>query len=130
MSRAAQARTKVGSTLIGLTFEGSSHESLGRGCLPSEWAPHILKPAYDERPVYAKEKSGVTVAMAMTEKQGGSDLRATITTAAPVPQLCLVGYIDATLGEHILDVSVAQSEAKIEPDGLLDDDARKAVASI
>ena len=77
MSRAAQARTKVGSTLIGLTFEGSSHESLGRGCLPSEWAPHILKPAYDERPVYAKEKSGVTVAMAMTEKQ----------TAAPVPQL-------------------------------------------
>ncbi|MFY9737391.1 MAG: hypothetical protein WAL02_20070 [Rhodoplanes sp.] len=87
MSRAAQARTKVGSTLIGLTFEGSSHESLGRGCLPSEWAPHILKPAYDERPVYAKEKSGVTVAMAMTEKQGGSDLRATITTAAPVPQL-------------------------------------------
>ena len=71
-SRAAQARTKVGSTLIGLTFEGSSHESLGRGCLPSEWAPHILKPAYDERPVYAKEKSGVTVAMAMTEKQGGS----------------------------------------------------------
>ena len=69
MSRAAQARTKVGSTLIGLTFEGSSHESLGRGCLPSEWAPHILKPAYDERPVYAKEKSEVTVAMAMTEKQ-------------------------------------------------------------
>ena len=87
MSRAAQARTKVGSTLIGLTFEGSSHESLGRGCLPSEWAPHILKPAYDERPVYAKEKSGVTVAMAMTEKQGGSGLRATITTAASVPQL-------------------------------------------
>ena len=41
----------------------------------------------------------------------------------------LVGYIDATLGEHILDVSVDQSEAKIEPEGLLDDDARKAVAS-
>src|SRR5436305_2073315 len=39
----------------------------------------------------------------------------------------LVGNIDATLGEHILDVTVAQSEAKIEPDGLLDDDARKAV---
>lgn len=42
----------------------------------------------------------------------------------------LVGHIDATLGEHILDVTVAQSEAKIEPDGLLDDDARKAVAAI
>src|SRR5450631_1302463 len=41
----------------------------------------------------------------------------------------LVGHIDATLGEHILDVAVAQSEAEIEPDGLLDDDARKAVAA-
>ena len=37
--------------------------------------------------------------------------------------------IDATLGEHILDVAVAQSEAEIEPDGLLDDDAWKAVAA-
>jgi hypothetical protein len=36
----------------------------------------------------------------------------------------LVGNIDATLGEHILDVTVAQSEAEVEPDGLLDDDAR------
>ena len=32
---------------------------------------------------------------------------------------------DATLGEHILDVAVAQSEAEIEPDRLLDDDAGK-----
>ena len=43
---------------------------------------------------------------------------------------CLVGHIDAPLGEHILDVAVAQSEAEIEPDGLLDDDARKAVAAV
>ena len=42
----------------------------------------------------------------------------------------LVGHIDATLGEHILDVAVAQSEAEIKPDGLLDDDARKAVAAV
>src|SRR6476660_5862934 len=42
----------------------------------------------------------------------------------------LVGHIDATLGEHILDVAVAQSEAEIEPDGLLDDDARKAMAAV
>lgn len=51
--------------------------------LLEEWSPHILKAAYDNRPIYAKEKSGVTVGMAMTEKQGGSDLRATITTARP-----------------------------------------------
>ena len=51
--------------------------------LLDEWSPHILKAAYDDRPIYAKEKAGVTVGMAMTEKQGGSDLRATITTARP-----------------------------------------------
>ena len=42
----------------------------------------------------------------------------------------LVGHINATLGEHILDVAVAQSEAEIQPDGLLYDDAWKAVAAI
>jgi hypothetical protein len=36
----------------------------------------------------------------------------------------LVGHIDATLGEHILDVAVAQTEAEIEPNGLLNDDER------
>jgi len=47
------------------------------------WTPLILKPAYDPRPIHAKSKSGVTIGMAMTEKQGGSDLRATVTTARP-----------------------------------------------
>jgi hypothetical protein len=42
----------------------------------------------------------------------------------------LVGHVDATLGQHILDVAVAQSEAEIEPDGLLDNDARIAVAVV
>jgi putative acyl-CoA dehydrogenase len=51
--------------------------------LLSEWGPLINRPAYDARPVYAKEKTGVTVGMAMTEKQGGSDLRATMTAARP-----------------------------------------------
>jgi putative acyl-CoA dehydrogenase len=51
--------------------------------LLQEWQDRILAPVYDPRPVHAREKSGVTVGMAMTEKQGGSDLRATMTTAAP-----------------------------------------------
>ncbi len=51
--------------------------------LLGEWAPLINRPAYDARPIHAKEKTGVTVGMAMTEKQGGSDLRATMTTARP-----------------------------------------------
>jgi putative acyl-CoA dehydrogenase len=49
--------------------------------LLAKWGPLIKRPAYDPRPVYAKEKTGVTVGMAMTEKQGGSDLRANTTTA-------------------------------------------------
>src|SRR5689334_12365510 len=51
--------------------------------LLAEWEPLINRSAYDPRPVYAKEKAGVTVGMAMTEKQGGSNLRATITTPRP-----------------------------------------------
>ena len=38
--------------------------------------------------------------------------------------------VDTSLGKHILDVAVAQSEAEIEPDGLLDDDARTAVTVV
>ncbi len=49
----------------------------------AEWAPSINRPAYDPRPLYAKNKIALTVGMAMTEKQGGSDLRATMTTARP-----------------------------------------------
>ena len=42
----------------------------------------------------------------------------------------LVGHVDTTLGKHVLDVAVAQGEAEIEPEGLLDDDARIAVAVV
>jgi putative acyl-CoA dehydrogenase len=48
-----------------------------------EWAPLINSPKYDSRPIYSKEKAGVTIGMAMTEKQGGSDLRANTTIARP-----------------------------------------------
>ena len=51
--------------------------------LHAEWAPLINSPTYDPCAAYAGDKKGVTVGMAMTEKQGGSDLRATITSARP-----------------------------------------------
>ena len=51
--------------------------------LHAEWAPLINRSTYDPRPVYAKDKAGATIGMAMTEKQGGSDLRATTTKARP-----------------------------------------------
>lgn len=47
------------------------------------WEPMILRAAYDPRALPAEEKSGITVGMAMTEKQGGSDLRQVQTQAKP-----------------------------------------------
>jgi putative acyl-CoA dehydrogenase len=44
----------------------------------------ILSPLYDPRPVPPARKAALTVAMAMTEKQGGSDLRQTSTEATPL----------------------------------------------
>ncbi len=45
------------------------------------WEPKILSPAYDSKFAPAEEKAGVLVGMGMTEKQGGSDVRANITWA-------------------------------------------------
>ena len=43
--------------------------------LAAEWRPKVLADAYDPRPEPMSSKGGVTIGMAMTEKQGGSDLR-------------------------------------------------------
>lgn len=52
--------------------------------LAREWEPRILSSSYDPRFAPPEEKSGVLVGMAMTEKQGGSDVRANITRAERV----------------------------------------------
>ncbi len=46
-----------------------------------QWLPQILTRAYDASSRPAAEKQGVTIGMAMTEKQGGSDVRANTTRA-------------------------------------------------
>ena len=51
--------------------------------LAKEWTPRILSTEYDPRFVPAKEKTGAIFGMAMTEKQGGSDVRANTTRARP-----------------------------------------------
>ena len=45
------------------------------------WLPKILANAYDPRNVPYAEKAALTIGMGMTEKQGGSDVRANTTTA-------------------------------------------------
>lgn len=49
----------------------------------AEWTPRILASRYDPSSRPAAQKSGVTIGMAMTEKQGGSDVRANTTYASP-----------------------------------------------
>jgi putative acyl-CoA dehydrogenase len=48
-----------------------------------EWEAKILANAYDPRPLPMARKPGVTIGMALTEKQGGSDLRTVQSTATP-----------------------------------------------
>ena len=52
--------------------------------LARDWEPGVTARVYDPRDVPMTEKAGLTLGMAMTEKQGGSDVRANSTTAAPV----------------------------------------------
>jgi putative acyl-CoA dehydrogenase len=49
--------------------------------LAAEWEPRILSSTYDPRFAPAQKKSGVLLGMGMTEKQGGSDVRANTTVA-------------------------------------------------
>jgi putative acyl-CoA dehydrogenase len=52
--------------------------------LAATWLPKITARIYDPRNVPADQKQGLTIGMAMTEKQGGSDVRANTTRAVPV----------------------------------------------
>jgi len=49
--------------------------------LAAEWEPKLTAAAYDPRPLPIASKTGATIGMAMTEKQGGSDLRSNSTVA-------------------------------------------------
>ena len=52
--------------------------------LADEWEPRLTSTSYDPRLVNAADKSGALCGMAMTEKQGGSDVRANMTVARPL----------------------------------------------
>jgi putative acyl-CoA dehydrogenase len=52
--------------------------------LARDWLPRVLATTYDARSVPAWDKAGNTIGMGMTEKQGGSDVRANSTRAKPV----------------------------------------------
>ena len=49
--------------------------------LVRDWLPHLMTRAYDPRDIPIEHKRGALIGMGMTEKQGGSDVRANTTRA-------------------------------------------------
>lgn len=77
------AQTEVGQ-LCPLAMTYSSVPSLrAEPSLLREWEPRIVSMRYDPACRPASAKSGALIGMAMTEKQGGSDVRANATRAIP-----------------------------------------------
>lgn len=62
--------------------------------LADAWLPRIYSLDYDRRFLPATQKRGVTLGMGLTEKQGGSDVRANTTRAEPVTgrEYSIVGH--------------------------------------
>ena len=52
--------------------------------IAAQWVPKIMACQYDHRNVPVAHKQAVTIGMAMTEKQGGSDVRANTVRAHPL----------------------------------------------
>ena len=55
----------------------------GTPAVGDTWIPKLLSTEYDPRDIPVGEKTGATVGMFMTEKQGGSDVRTNATRAVP-----------------------------------------------
>ena len=68
-----------------LTMTHAAVPVLRREPALAAWADKAVEPRYDGRDVPMADKPGITLGMGMTEKQGGSDVRANATTATPLP---------------------------------------------
>jgi putative acyl-CoA dehydrogenase len=53
--------------------------------IADQWLPKILSRRYDPRSLPIGQKEGALIGMGMTEKQGGTDVRANTTRAEPLP---------------------------------------------
>jgi putative acyl-CoA dehydrogenase len=67
-----------------LTMTHAAVPALRREPALSAWADKAAAAHYDRRDLPIAEKSGVTIGMGMTEKQGGSDVRSNETVAQPL----------------------------------------------
>ncbi|AEG93089.1 isovaleryl-CoA dehydrogenase [Ramlibacter tataouinensis] len=58
----------------------------GNPAVYADWGPKLTNRSYDPQPRLWRDKAGLTMGMGMTEKQGGSDVRANTTRAEPAGQ--------------------------------------------
>jgi putative acyl-CoA dehydrogenase len=97
-------------TACPVTMTFAAMQMLGHDAeLQAAWAPKLAARDYDPRPLPQAAKRAVTVGMAMTEKQGGSDLRAVETRAAPLTPD--EGGLDHALTGHKWFCSAPMSDA-------------------
>jgi len=87
------ARTAMHAILSGVEAGHACPITMTFACVPAlraekavaeEWEPRVLSTDYDPASRPASEKRAATLGMAMTEKQGGSDVRANTTRAHPL----------------------------------------------
>jgi putative acyl-CoA dehydrogenase len=72
------------STLCPISMTYAATPALrGNAAIHADWAPQLTSRSYDPALKLFSEKTGVTMGMGMTEKQGGSDVRANTTQAVP-----------------------------------------------
>ncbi len=68
---------------VSMTFSGLAALK-AEPLVAKEWEPQILSSSYDHHFAPAANKNGILLGMGMTEKQGGSDVRANTTRAEPI----------------------------------------------
>ncbi len=94
--------------------------------LLAEWGPLVTATTYDPRLIDAREKGSAIAGMAMTEKQGGSDVKANTTVARPLngggpgAEYELVGhkwFCSAPMSDLFLVLAQAES-ASGQPEGI------------
>ncbi|TDW86428.1 acyl-CoA dehydrogenase family protein [Kribbella sp. VKM Ac-2566] len=83
--------------------------------LAKEWVPQLASTQYDVRRLPAASKNGVLAGMGMTEKQGGSDVRANLTTATPAGDVYQLNGHKWFCSAPQVDVFLVLAQA---PDGL------------
>jgi putative acyl-CoA dehydrogenase len=85
----------------------------------ARWLPKILSREYDPRSLPVEQKRGALVGMGMTEKQGGTDVRANTTRAEPLPpaegaaRFGAEGEGDVAIVGHKWFFSAPQSDAHL-----------------